>query len=147
MIDDRLLHEFERRLDRSGCGDQYPASGCQNPMHLTKSGQSVLDEHERHLTQHDVEAPVREREGRGIALLPLDWRSLGNGQGRGHCDHVGGDVEAYDRSVLADYLGCTAGDQSGAAANIEHALPGWRSAVRSSSADTGMAIDGTKWRS
>jgi hypothetical protein len=124
VIDDRLLHEFERRLNRSGRGDQNPASGCQDPMHLVKGGQSVLYEHEGHLTQHNVEVAVGEREGAGVALMPVDAGSGSDGQGRSHCDHVRGDVEARNRSTFADGLGRPTSDQSGAAANIEHALSG-----------------------
>ncbi len=119
VFDDRLLHHFERGLNRAGRVQHDASCRRDYATHLGDSGGAVLDEHQTHLAQDDVERLVGERQRGGVADVPVDMRAGGRLR---HVDHVGRYVERRNASVRSNLVGGKTCDYAGAAGDVEHSF-------------------------
>ena len=80
---------------------------------------AVGEEHQRHLAQHGVELLIGERERGDVAVAELDVGT----DAAGDRQHRLVEVDTHDRAARST-RGRGAGDDPGAAGDVEHPLPG-----------------------
>jgi hypothetical protein len=106
---------FELAWDQQADGAPLP----HDPAHLPQRPDSIGDEHERHLAEHDIEGLVLERQRAGIALTPREVRP----DAAGDRQHGLVQIEAGDGAGRGDEVGGGARDDAGTAPDVEHRVP------------------------
>ncbi len=103
--------------------DAEPAARAQHPGDLAQDGGLVHAEVEHAVGDHDVDRGAGQRDVLDRAQADLDVAGLG-GRAAGQLDHLRGRVQADDPTRRADPAGREQQVEPGAAAEVEHGLPG-----------------------